>query len=310
MKIITITLNPAFDVHYNIENLRLYKENYATSMIKHAGGKGINISRALTYFGVKNTAYCVLGTQGADEFLGFLQNDKISYKPIIIDGKIRENITLHTDSGETRISCEGFKLKKDVLCEIYSKIECEIENDTLITFTGRLCDGITKNDAIDFLLDIKRLGAKLIVDCNSFDTEDLLKIKPFLIKPNEQEIAQLTGCEVDSKDNAFKIAKKLYFDGIENVIISLGGEGLVFYGKAGGYKVSVPKIIPVSTIGAGDSTIAGFVAAMAQGMDIEEILKLAAAFGTAACLTDGTNPPDAHTVAGLKEEIIVNKLED
>ena len=151
MKIITITLNPAFDIHYNIENLELNRENYATDAVKNAGGKGINISRALTFFEIENKALLVTGEENGKDFLDYLVKEKLSYESINKPGKIRENITLHTKSGETRISCEGSKTDSEILSVIYEKIKNEYEKDMLVTFTGRLCEGIEKKEAIAFI---------------------------------------------------------------------------------------------------------------------------------------------------------------
>ncbi len=307
MKIITVTLNPAFDIHCIVENLQIYKENYASDVIKHAGGKGINISRALKKYGIDNTAYCILGDAGGNEFLSMLEADGINCQSITVSGRIRENITIHSQNGETRISFEGFKTDKDILNELFLMIEKEKTDDMVVTFTGRLCEGITTDDAVDFLLKIKGIGAKVVVDCNSFSVDDLLKIKPFLIKPNEQEIAQLTGCEVSDTD-VLKAAENFFDGGVENVIISLGAKGFIFKNNSGAYRITVPKIKPVSTIGAGDSTLAGFVAGISKQLEICDILKLAASFGTAACLAEGTNPPMADVIDKTVKSTICERI--
>lgn len=306
MKIITITLNPAFDVHCNIENMQLYKENYVSSFVKHAGGKGINISRALTSFGVENTALCVLGKSGAEEFLTGVKNESVACIPIMADGRIRENITIHSSGKETRISFEGFSIDKEILDSVYKTIETEKCDDLLITFTGRLCKGITTRAAIEMLKRIKSLGAKLIVDCNSFRLEDLAELKPFLIKPNEQEISDLMGYDIKTVDDAVAAVSKLNGHCAENIIVSLGDKGFVYGGMNGIFNITVPQISPVSTIGAGDSLIAGFVAGMSMKADTDETLKLAASFGTAACMTEGTTPPDKADIVNLKNEIEIN----
>ncbi len=305
MKIITITLNPAFDIHYNIENLELHKENYAQDVIKQAGGKGINISRALRKFGVDSTAFIALGMESRDEFLKELKQDGVLYKDFCIDGKIRENITLHSGEGETRISVEGFGFIEQIFVELKSAVIKESNEDTVVTFTGRLPKGIEKGAVVDFLKEIKDKGAKLIVDCNSFDKEELFEIKPFLIKPNEQEVAKLFKIADVSHKNAFEIAQKLHAGGVENVIISLGGEGFSYFGEGGAFDVSVPKVDVVSTIGAGDSLIAGFIYGLAQKLTLENTLKYAAAFSVCACTTSGTNPPEKEKTEEILKQIDV-----
>lgn len=307
MKILTITLNPAFDVHCVIDNLQLHKENYVSSCVKHAGGKGINISRALSRYGVENTALCVIGTSGGDEFSSLLSRDSINCQAVVTEGRIRENITLHSQGKETRISFEGFSLTKECVQKIYKMIEEEKCDDLLVTFTGRLCKGMTNDEAVEFLAKIKGLGAKLIVDCNSFICDELLKIKPFLIKPNEQEISLLLGREIKTENEALDAARSLRDGGVDNVIVSLGSQGMVFCGDCGESRIKVPNITPISTIGAGDSLIAGFIAALSAGRSMPDALKLAAAFGTAACLEEGTNPPAKENIIRVEKDIFIEK---
>ena len=307
MKIITITLNPAFDVHCEIEDFKVLKENYATSYSKCAGGKGINISRALSKFGIENTAYCVVGSSNGKEFIEAICNENIDCKSIFVDGSIRENITIHTNRGETRISFEGFSLDDKIFHDVFHMITPELNSDTVVTFTGRLCKGVSKESAIKFLSDIKNTGAKLIVDCNSFTLDELIKIKPFLIKPNEQEITDIADIDINDMDSVFEVARSIHKKGIQNVMISLGAKGFAFCCGDGEYKVTVPNIEPVSTIGAGDSTIAGFIAGMYLKLDMPDRLKLSASFGTSACLTEGTTPPEKDVISEINKKVKVEK---
>lgn len=308
MNIITITLNPAFDLHCTMATFRLHQENYVTHAVKHAGGKGINISRALSKFGIPNTAYCVMGRLDSEAFLSALSQDGIDCRPILTEGGIRENITVHAPDGETRISMESRCQEEALLEQVLACLKDDCESGTWVTFTGRLLQGISTAEAVEFLLKLKALGANLIVDCNSFSKEELLTINPFFIKPNEQEIGQLLNTKITTVEEAFEAAQTLCDEGLERVGISLGEQGFVYCDKKNGYHVKVPKITPVSTIGAGDSLIAGFAAGMAQGKRVEESLKLAAAFGTAACLTEGTNPPKPTTVQTLLKEIRIETI--
>ena len=307
MRIFTITLNPAFDVHLGIENFKLHTENYAYSVTKHAGGKGVNISRALKSFGVENMPILVLGKSGGAEFLDSLKKDGLLCRTIMVEGRVRENITLHAGDGETRISAEGCEISETILDELFDIIKNERDENTIVTFTGRLPKGISKEKAAEFLVKIKEIGAKIIVDCNSFSKDELLMIKPFLIKPNEQEIVQLTGKKPRSAEEALELAEKLCEKGIENVIVSLGEQGFSYCNRKHKFVISVPKVEVVSTIGAGDSLIAGFVAGMIQGFGLEDTLKIAAAFGTAACLEAGTNPPQKEEIDKIFERVICRK---
>ena len=139
---------------------------------------------------------------------------------------------------------------------------------------------------------------RVIVDSNSFTPEDLTEIHPWLIKPNEQEIVSFLGTPVENAQDAATAAAELVKRGVaEEVMISLGGDGAVWSDGCNSLILSVPKLAhPVSTIGAGDSTLAGVLHATARGLDRETVLRTAVSFGTAACMTEGTLPPKAEDV--------------
>lgn len=301
-RIVTITLNPAFDVHCTIENFVPYGENYASDKLTSIGGKGINVSRALNTFNIENEAVCVLGTENGEAFLKDAVLEGLNILPIYANGSIRENLTVHVPQNkETRISFEGFKCNEEILNDVLKTINAD--SNTIVAFCGRLPRGISKQRAISFLKEIKDAGAFLAVDCNSFTLDELCEINPSLIKPNETEVQQF------SKDDDFIItAKMLNKQGIEHVIISLGGDGGVYASSKLCAKISVPKIDVVSTIGAGDSTIAGFLYGFYNNLNTEDTLKSAFATGSAACLTEGTTPPKREQILKILNDIKLDIL--
>ena len=154
MKIYTITLNPAFDVHANAGNLALGRENLARVTSRDAGGKGINISRALSENGVENVAVAVLGRENSADFKALIREYGIDCVFIEKPGRIRENLTIHTDGGETRISFEGFSLENSVLDEVGALIEAD--GDTVVTFTGSVPSGVDISECKRFLAGLYR----------------------------------------------------------------------------------------------------------------------------------------------------------
>ncbi|MBQ1262882.1 MAG: 1-phosphofructokinase family hexose kinase [Oscillospiraceae bacterium] len=309
MNIITLTLNPAYDMHCSAPSFEAEKENFVSVLSRDAGGKGVNISRALTNNGTENTALVVLGAENAQDFEKSLKEDNINYIPVMLNGRIRENITIHpTAAPETRISFSGFKVD-DSLCDIvYSALEDKVSDKTIITFTGSLPSGVNMSRVKDLLARWKKIGAKIVIDSRSFTLSDLTEIKPWLIKPNQEEISHYLKREISSFDEVVESAKELHKNGIENVMISLGSKGALLVCSEGVFTAKPPKINPVSTIGAGDSSIAGFVAAAKDGKSLADCLKNAMAFGNAACLTSGTRPPEQDSVKEALEKIEFNTL--
>ena len=307
MKIITLTLNTAFDIHCDADQFLPYSENFVNITSKDAGGKGINISRALCAFGRNNIAVAVLGNENALEFERLLVKDKLSLFPIIRSGRIRENVTIHHNDGqETRISFGGITVDKAILDDIHNAVG-NIEKDDIIIFAGSIPNGITASDVLKLLGKLKSFGARIVVDSRSLSIDDLASIKPLLIKPNKQEAEKYIQKKIKNIDDAFNAAIELRRCGIENVMLSLGADGAVLATPNGNFYAEPPRINAKSTIGAGDSSIAGFIDAVVDGKSSEECLVRAVAFGTAACMTDGTAPPIPDDVKNIEGQVVVRK---
>ena len=309
MKIITLTLNPAFDVHCSAEHFEACHENLAVITEREAGGKGVNISRALSMNGVPNLALLAVGDENGADFCRELDKDAMTYDVIELKGRIRENITIHTkDAPETRVSFTGFDTDESLLAKFEEKLLPTLENGDLVTFTGRVPSGISMDAVKAFLEKIKAAGARVVIDSRSFEKDDLVQMKPWLIKPNEEEIAVYLDREINSFEDVIDGARELRESGIENVMISLGSKGALLVCEDGAYVARPPKIEALSTIGAGDSSIGGFLAAALEGNAYGEMLRRAVSYGSAACLSAGTRPPVAEDVARIYDKVLIEKI--
>lgn len=306
MKIITLTLSPAFDVHCDAPAFAPFCESLVTVTSRDAGGKGVNISHALCESGVENTALVVLGRVNASEFRDALAREGIRTLEIEVEGRIRENFTLHTEGKpETRISFAGFPADGTLLSRVEAALAPLLEEGSIVTLTGRVPEGIPMEEIRAFLRRLRERGVRLVIDSKSFTLSDLTECRPWLIKPNGEEIAEYLRGDVETLSDAADAARKLYCAGIENVMISLGGAGAVLVGSDGAFCAVAPEIEVCSTVGAGDSAIAGFLAAAVRGASGAEALRTAVAYGSAACLTEGTQAPRAQDVRALFDEVRV-----
>lgn len=305
MKIYTLTLNPAYDVHAFAKDLVLNCENLAQIESREAGGKGVNISRALYNGEIPNTAIIVLGKENGDEF----KNAISSMDCVLLEkeGRIRENLTFHLENGtETRISFSGFPVDDGILEEVAHNIV--IENDTIVTFTGRVPAGVSKDKVKEFLKSLQKQGARIVLDSKSFSMEDIFEIKPWLIKPNQEEISDYLDCEINTLSQVLEKASVFTENGVANTMVTLGEKGAALLTKEKVYIATCPVIKAISTIGAGDSTIAGFIAGAFAGESAKECLKTAVSFGTAACLTAGTLPPKKEDIEKICAQICVSEV--
>ena len=308
MKIVTLTLNPAFDVHCFCEAFRPYHESIARVTSRDGGGKGVNVSRALTVVGRDNRAIVILGRDNGAEFCRMLEGEGLCLTPLWVDGRIRENITLHeAKNPETRISFDGFVCPHDVLDALSASVG-EVDADTLVTVTGSIPNGLSVPSLLTLLATFRDQGARIAIDSRSVTLEQLLAARPYLIKPNRDEAELYLQRPIATIEDAACAARELYERGIENVMMSLGEDGAVLACSAGVLHACAPKIAVRSTIGAGDSMLAGFIDAVASGLPCDEILRRAVAFGTAACLRDGTAAPFREDIERLADLVTVQCL--
>ena len=307
MKIYTITLNPAYDVHAYSEHFAPFHENLANVTSREAGGKGVNLSRALQNGGTENTAVVVLGKDNCAEFKAELESAGLQTILLEKPGRIRENLTLHcADQPETRISFSGFAVDDSLLDEVSALLD--VDEDTIITFTGRVASGMTMDKVKVFLRNLQKQGAKIVLDSKSFSIEDIFEVQPWLIKPNQEEISEYLGCEVSTIQDAAKKAKAFTDHGITNVMVSLGEQGAILLNDGKCYIATPPVVNATSTIGAGDSSLAGFIAAAQKGKNAAECLKNAVTYGTAACLTEGSLPPTIANILTIHSDVHIKQF--
>lgn len=310
MKIITLTLSPAFDLHCYAKELLTGRENLVSIVRREAGGKGVNISRALKENGTDSLCAVLLGSENGKEFEKSLLSDGLNFHALTIRGRIRENITVHTKTGEeTRISFEGFSADPSALDDITERLTEYGLSDAVVTFTGRMPTGLSTGDAKDFLKGLQRKGARIVIDSRSFSLSDIADCSPYLIKPNEEEISAYMGKKITSLAEAAEAGRAICQMGVKNVMITLGGVGAVLVTDSKAWTATPPVIDAVSTIGAGDSAIAGFLSAIANGLDESEALRRAVAYGSAACLTDGTLPPRKKDVERIASQVRINIIQ-
>ncbi len=306
MKIVTVTLNPVYDLFYTIPNFQPYRENLAAKVEVFPGGKAVNVSRALKANGHDSTAFLLLGKDNGQAFVSAMENEGLCTRIYRTDGRVRENLTTLTDGiPETRICVHTFSITKEILDHVADDLVSLVDGDTTVVISGKFPKGLTLSDCTDFVRRLQTVTRYIALDSQTFGAEEIRSLKPWLIKPNEEEIEALIGHPCSDLPSLIDAAEDLYWGGIANVLISLGGNGALYVGELGGFRIEVPSITPLSTIGAGDSTLAGFLSAYADGLDAVACLTRACAFGTAACLEEGTNPPKPEKVAELSHTVRV-----
>lgn len=284
--IYTITFNPALDYIMVVPSCRNGEVNRTESEKIMAGGKGINVSIVLNNMGVENTALGFISgfTGGAIENILANMNCKTDF--IKLDnGFSRINVKIKSDT-ETEINGQGPDISDGAVKKLYEKLDSLNDGDTLVlagSIPSSLSDSIYC-EIMDYLKD-KKLN--IVVDATKDLLVNVLKYKPFLVKPNNHEIGEIFGVELKTRSEVVPYAKKMQEMGAKNVLVSMAGEGAVFVGENGEvYESEAPKGKLVNSTGAGDSMVAGFLAGYMEKQDFMYALKMGLSAGSASAFSE------------------------
>lgn len=284
--IYTITFNPALDYIMVVPSCRSGEVNRTESEKIMAGGKGINVSIVLNNMGVENTALGFISgfTGGAIKNILADMNCKTDF--IKLDnGFSRINVKIKSDT-ETEINGQGPDISDDAVKKLYEKLDSLNDGDTLVlagSIPSSLSDSIYC-EIMDYLKD-KKLN--IVVDATKDLLVNVLKYKPFLVKPNNHEIGEIFGVELKTRSEVVPYAKKMQEMGAKNVLVSMAGEGAVFVGENGEvYESEAPKGKLVNSTGAGDSMVAGFLAGYMEKQDFMYALKMGLSAGSASAFSE------------------------
>lgn len=309
--IVTLALCPTLDTTIWLDGLKKGKENQADEERYDASGKAVNLSRIFTEYGVENECILLLGKENKTRFVGQLDRENIKYQLIEVDGYTRENLSLvEQDGSVTRIIRKGFTVNFETIEKVVESLDKLVTAETLVMISGRLPEGISVNTLKNLCDRIKAKGGTVSLDSQSVGMQDTLSIAPWIIKPNLEEFEKLTGRDFEGDYIALaKAAQELCGQGIGRILISLGADGLLYVEKDQVLRVEVPEVLVKSTVGAGDSVLAGFVRSQLCGYTVERSVATAAAFGTAACMIDGSQPPHKLTVGNVLQQVEVTPVE-
>ena len=270
-KILTVTLNPAIDVRYNVENMRIGEVNRTKHIEKTAGGKGINVSRVINQLGGDVTATGIVGGFTGKLFLsklnaGNIKNDflETSYETRTCIAVIDKDIKGITEFLE---SAEGTTEDFEKFMEKYVNI-LENEKIEIVCGSGSLLKGIGKDAYNPLIEEAHKRGIKFILDTSGESLVKGMEAKPFLIKPNQEELEDITGKKFNNLSEVVEAAKELVKSGIQVVMVTLGGDGAILVTDKVVYKGTFPKVEIKNTVGSGDSTIAGMAFGLSKEMEL------------------------------------------
>lgn len=285
--IYTVTFNPALDYVVKVNHFTLGDINRTVQENMYYGGKGLNVSAVLANLGVPSTALGFVAGFTGDEIergagtLGF-DSDFIHVEK----GMSRINVKLKAEE-ETELNGMGPDIMQADVEALYRKLDGLKEGDVLV-LSGSIPASMDDDIYEKIMAYLDNRGIRIVVDATKELLLKVLKYHPFLIKPNNHELGEMFGVELQTAEEIIRYAKLLQERGAENVLISMAGDGAVLVtGDSQVIQIAAPEGTVKNSVGAGDSMVAGFVAGYLEKQDYRHALVLGTAAGSASAFSEG-----------------------
>lgn len=291
MEILTVTINPAIDVGVSIEALIPSRKIRSDSPRHDPGGGGINVTRAARRFGIDSQALICSGGATGILLLELLAKEHIHPEVVPINGSTRENITIFVSSERRhyRIVTPGPTLTERDWQAALARISTEHAKAAYVVASGSLPPGVPVDLYARMARIVNKAGGRFIADTSGDALHALLKEKVFMIKPSLREVKQILSLDPNSNVDAAELSRDLLAkSNCELVAVSLGESGAIGVWQTGGVRLRAPKVQARSSVGAGDSMVAGILAGLVRKWAFQDALAYGVAAGSAAVLAEGT----------------------
>lgn len=309
--ITTVTLNPAIDRSYIINNFQPNNNYRIDDVTVTVGGKGINVAKTASILGEKLNATGFLGGATGEFIKKQLIEMGIKTSFVSINDESR-NFTAIIDpinKTETTVNEIGPFVTKEELTKFIKEYIKILKYSQIIIASGSVPKGVPKTIYRDMVKIAKDNNVLPIIDASGKFLEEAIKAKPYMIKPNINELKEIVGYDLKNEYEIVHESKYICKQGVELVVISLGSNGAIFTTKEKVLKVEAPEIIPVNTVGSGDALVAGFAVAMIKNFRLEDAFRYGVACGTANALEKGIGYVDKDVVESLYEQVKIQRLE-
>lgn len=307
--IVTVTLNPSIDRTFDTERLQKGGVNRALRTHVDAGGKGINVSRALNQNGIATVAVFPVGGVDGPLLVSELTTHGVPVHPVGISGAIRSNVTITEADGETtKVNAPGPLIDESELTAVLAAVEAHLGTEaTCVIAAGSLPEGVPPSILTRLTELVARHEVPFVLDTSDAPLAAAVKAGGLaVIKPNEEELAALVGRPLSTVGDVRDAAREVIALGTGAVLVSLGAHGALLVTAAECWWGGGAPLVPLSTVGAGDSTLAGYVAAHAK--EPAERLRAAVAWGRAAVRLPGTEMPRPEQI-DLKAVTVIQEPE-
>lgn len=310
MRIATVTLNPAFDLVGRLKRIEIGEVNTVETLGLYPAGKGINVAKVLADLGIKLSVTGFLGEENQGDFVQAFAQNGVDDKFYRIAGKTRINVKItEIEADVTDLNFLGFEIsEQDWEAFTHQSQTWESQYD-LVAVCGSLPRGVTPEQFAAWLESLHQQGLKVVLDSSNAALTAGLTAHPWLVKPNRRELEVSAGRSLNTIEEVIEAAEQLRSHGIEHVIISMGEKGSVWLNSEGVLQAQPPRCENVvSTVGAGDSMVAGLIYGFSQGWSKEKTLSFASATSALAVSQSNVGISDKQALEQILAQVKLTNL--
>lgn len=301
-KILTLTLNPALDLTVRLAHLEPGAVNRSDTLLTHAAGKGVNVAQVLADLGHDVSVGGFLGAANPQAFDALIARRRLGDAFIRVPGETRSNIKIAEQDGRvTDINAPGPQVGEQAQQELLKMLAIIGPEFDAVVVAGSLPRGVSPQWFQGMLEALKDLGLKVALDTSGEALRAGLKAGPWMVKPNTEELVDALGHSTDA-------ISQLHQLGVEHVVVSDGAAGVNWYSPGMALHATPPKVSVASTVGAGDSLLAGMLHGLLGGDTPEQTLRRATAIAAMAVTQIGFGISDDAQLARLESGIEVRTL--
>lgn len=306
MKIATVTLNPAIDLTVRVDGFQTNRVNRGQTMQFDAGGKGVNVASFLADYGYTAAVTGFLGQENADIFEQLFARKRIDDRFVRIPGRTRIGVKIVDEANQqtTDINMPGLLPIAEAVNKLLETIEELATAYDWFALSGNLPPGVPATIYATIITQLGRHGKQVVLDTSGEALREGAKAGPTIVKPNVDELQQLTGQSLPDEAAIEQAARQLLGD-IQLVVISMGERGALFVDAATTLIATPPRVPVKSTVGAGDAMVAGLIAGQVQGLSLTDCARLATAFSLGAITRVGSHLPDPETLQAYVQQVAV-----
>ncbi|MBA5763980.1 1-phosphofructokinase [Vibrio sp. 404] len=308
-KVVTITLNPALDLTGSLDTLNKGSVSLVNSSNFHAAGKGVNVAKVLSDLGANVTVTGFLGEDNQALFCQLFNDINATDRFVRVKGSTRINVKLVEQSGTVSdINFPGVCVDDHAIELFETTLDELCQDHEYFVLAGSLPQGVTAELCAKWVSQLQQRGKKVIFDSSRAALKAGIGAAPWLIKPNDEELSELIGSKIQTAHDVTSITKQLSQTGIENIVVSMGAEGVMWLNQNQWLRSKPPKMEVVSTVGAGDTLVAGMCWGHMQNMNKNELLRFATSLSALAVSQVGVGVNDFSLLHTLQEQIEINPI--